>query len=167
MFSRIALVLSLVLPPAIAGAQGAPFTVPARAPGAVRVATFNASLNRDQNADPADGDTVDQLLKHPKINATFPPISPGAVEARRHQGGANERHRGDPATDMADFNDRVVRNPRVDYVLPSKDLTVQGGGVYWPTSGDPLARLTKMNLPATSDHRLAWLDLEPKAGPRT
>jgi hypothetical protein len=42
---------------------------------------------------------------------------------------------------------------------------VRGGGVFWPASGDPLARLIKMNPPATSDHRLVWLDLEPKPGP--
>jgi 3-phytase len=126
-------------------------------------------LMGDQNADPALVDAgaraIDQLLEHPKIDAAFTPTSPGATEAHRIQSGANERHRGDPAADTADFNDRAVGNLRVDYVLPSKGLAVRGGGVFWPTAADPLARLTKMDPPATSDHRLVWLDLEPKAGP--
>lgn len=47
---------------------------------------------------------------------------------------------------------------RIDYLLPSRDLTVVGGGVFWPSPAtDPAgAALAE----TASDHRLVWLDLE-------
>ncbi len=118
----------------------------------------------DLNADPKDGGgvagTADQLLKHAKVNASFIPKSEGALEASKLQKGKNESHIGDPAQDTADFNENVG-NLRGDYVLPSKDLKVLSGGVFWPTEGDPLARLVAMKpTVASSDHRLVYLDLE-------
>jgi len=48
----------------------------------------------------------------------------------------------------------------VDYVLPSKDLTVLDGGVFWPIESDPQSRLVAMKTTvASSDHRLVFLDL--------
>ena len=46
---------------------------------------------------------------------------------------------------------------RIDYVLPSVDLELVGGGVFWPSpeedpEGHALAE-------AASDHRLVWVDL--------
>lgn len=118
----------------------------------------------DQNADPLDGGSVSQaiqqLLHHPKINATFPPESLGASEAARVQGRANMKHQGKPAIDTADFGDESVGNLRVDYVLPSKNLKVLGGGVYWPVREDSFSRLVEMSPVATSDHRLVYLDVE-------
>lgn len=119
----------------------------------------------DQNADPIDGESVpgaiDRLLKHPRVNSSFIPRSPGGAEAARLQGQANTTHKADPATDTADFSDRRPGNLRVDYVLPSKDLTVRGGGIFWPSTDDPLARLVRMEpKAASSDHRLVYLDLE-------
>lgn len=118
----------------------------------------------DLNADPLDGDSqpnaIGQLLEHPKINASFRPASAGGVEQARRQGGANERHRGDPAHDTADFNDRPPYGPgnlRIDYVLPSRSgWTIRGGGVFWPVAGEPGA-----DLVSASDHRLVYLDLAP------
>lgn len=126
-------------------------------------------LMGDQNADPIDGGSgpgaIDQLLKHPKIDASFVPRSDGAAEAGRLQGGANADQRADPQFDTADFNDRSVGNLRVDYVLPSRGLKVVGGGVFWPRKDDPLARLVAMEPEAaSSDHRLVWLDVVPEAG---
>lgn len=43
---------------------------------------------------------------------------------------------------------------RVDYVLPSADLTLQASGVLWPDTG-PLAD----NAARASRHRLVWVDL--------
>ena len=47
----------------------------------------------DQNSDPLDGDSVpgaiQQLLEHPRVDASFAPRSAGAVEASALQGGAN------------------------------------------------------------------------------
>jgi 3-phytase len=124
----------------------------------------------DQNADPIDGGSVagaiDQLLKHPKVNAAFIPSSDGGPRAAALQGQANDDQSADPAHDTADFADPSVGNLRVDYVLPSRDLKVLDGGVFWPPAGDPLARLVEMGPPAaSSDHRLVWLDVVPTTEP--
>lgn len=121
----------------------------------------------DYNADPLDGDSVnsdseaaaiDQLLRHPRITDPLP-TSEGAPEATELQAGANLDHAGDPALDTADFADTAPGNLRVDYVLPSRDLRVQGAGVFWPTSADPLSRLTGVFPFPSSDHRLVWTDI--------
>jgi len=116
----------------------------------------------DQNADPFDGDSVEdailQLLDHPRINVTNP-SSAGGPEASVLQGGANLTHEGDPAYDTADFSDTSPGNLRADYVLPSKSLRITGGGVFWPTTSDPLFRLTGVFPFPTSDHREVWVDV--------
>ncbi len=116
----------------------------------------------DQNADPFDGDSVDdaivQLLDHPRIN-TSNPRSAGGPEASALQGGANTTHEGDPAYDTADFSDTAPGNLRVDYVLPSRHLRIVRSGVFWPTTADPLYRLTGAFPFPTSDHRMVWIDV--------
>jgi len=91
----------------------------------------------DQNADPVDGDSVSgaaqQLTEHPLIHASLVPSSSGG------------------GTDTATFSGRL----RVDYVLPSKEgLVVDGGGVFWPASGE-----SGSSLLSVSDHRMVWMDL--------
>jgi 3-phytase len=117
----------------------------------------------DQNSDPFDGDSVpgaaQQLLDNPRINASFTPSSEGAVEAALLQGGANLTHRGDPAFDTADFADSAPGNLRADYVLPSKQIRVSDGAVFWPVLADPLSRLTGVFPFPSSDHRLVWIDV--------
>jgi hypothetical protein len=119
----------------------------------------------DLNADPHDGDsvpgTMQMLLENRHVNASFVPASQGAVEASQLQGRKNEQHRGEPRFDTADFadTDPSPGNLRVDYVLPSKQLGVIGGGVFWPVASDPLHRLVEMNPVASSDHRMVWLDV--------
>jgi hypothetical protein len=117
----------------------------------------------DQNADPHDGDSVDaaadQLLQHPLVNPMNPPASEGGPEAAELQGGANDSHQGDPALDTADFADTAPGNLRVDYVLPARRMRVTGSGVFWPTTDDPLFRLTGSFPFPTSDHRLVWIDV--------
>lgn len=112
----------------------------------------------DLNADPRDGNGVpgamDQLLKHPRINATFTPRSDGGVVASQQNAELNSNHQGDPAHDTADFGGDGHGNLRVDYVLPSKGLKVVGSGVYWPKPGEPGAEAVR-----ASDHRLVWVDL--------
>lgn len=44
---------------------------------------------------------------------------------------------------------------RLDYVLPSKNLTSIGSGVFWPAQGQPNADLAA----TASDHRFVWLDI--------
>jgi len=118
----------------------------------------------DQNSDPVDGaslnDAIGALLANARLNSQFVPQSDGAIEASLAQGGANAGHRGDPRFDTADFNDRGPGNLRVDYLLPSKDLPVCAGGVFWPAQGEPSAALVwGDHPPPSSDHRLVWLDL--------
>jgi hypothetical protein len=118
----------------------------------------------DQNSDPHDGgslhDAIDALLANPRVNASFTPSSAGAVEAAQLQGGANATHQGDARFDTADFNDRAAGNLRVDYLLPSKGLTVCRGGVYWPRRDEPQAALVWGDAPTpSSDHRLVWIDV--------
>ncbi len=121
----------------------------------------------DQNADPLDGDSVpgavQRLLDNPKINARLTPRSEGAVQDAEQDGGVNLQHRGNPASDTADFNDTAPGNLRVDYVLPSR-RAVQPirGGVFWPTRSSPLFPLVGDDQDGptpSSDHRLVWLDL--------
>lgn len=117
----------------------------------------------DYNSDPYDGDSwpgaIDQLLRHPAIRDPRP-SSAGAREAAQTQGGVNAEHFGDPARDTADFSDTPSPgNLRVDYTLPSKSLSVVGSGVFWPSSSDPLSRLTGSAPFPTSDHRLVHVDV--------
>lgn len=113
----------------------------------------------DMNADPSDGDStnnaMDQLLSHSLINASFIPASAGAVEASQQQGGKNSQHRGQAEHDTTDFDDQQgPGNLRVDYVLPSRNIQVKSGGVFWPKRGEPGADWVDV-----SDHRMVWLDI--------
>ena len=112
----------------------------------------------DMNADPVDGDSlagaVKQLTGHPLIDDRHPPRSDGAREAAASQGGANEKHQGDPSQDTGDFNDRAVGNLRLDYVLPSRTLRVVAGGVFWPRADS-----TESVLSRASDHHLVWMEV--------
>jgi hypothetical protein len=125
----------------------------------------------DYNADPNDGDSsfdaIDQLLLNGMIDNGLVPASAGGAEAALLQGGANALHVGDPTQDTADFADGAPGNLRADYVLPSvAGLDTVGGGVFWPTTADPLYPLTGTYNPANfysgfpaSDHRLVYKDL--------
>jgi hypothetical protein len=118
----------------------------------------------DQNSDPVDGASlhgaIQALISHPKVNGAFTPGSAGAAEASVAQGGANTTQQSDPRFDTGDFNDRGVGNLRVDYLLPSRGLTVCGGGVYWPRQDEPGAALVWGDRPVpSSDHRLVWIDV--------
>ncbi len=119
----------------------------------------------DQNADPNDGDSVpgaiQQLLDNRKVNTKVTPDSEGAVEAAAVQGSDNDSHLSDPAFDTADFGESPFGpgNLRVDYVLPSKNMTIGDAGVFWPTSDDPQSELTGVFPFPSSDHRLVWVDL--------
>jgi hypothetical protein len=117
----------------------------------------------DQNSDPLDGDSIagsiQQLLDNPRVNTTVTPDSGGAVEASALQGGANTTHLSDPRYDTADFSDSTPGNLRADYVLPSRNLRIVDGAVFWPVLADPLSSLTGVFPFPSSDHRLVWLDV--------
>jgi predicted extracellular nuclease len=120
----------------------------------------------DLNADPNDGDSTGaptaKLLASPRINGDVTPVSAGAAEAAIRQGGANLTHLGGADFDTADFADGSPGNLRVDYVLPSRNLRLNGAGVFWPVSSDPLFGLVGEYPFPSSDHRLVWIDLEKK-----
>jgi hypothetical protein len=72
---------------------------------------------------------IEQLLRHPRLRDAGPPV---------------------PTADFAG-------GARVDYVIPSVELLVVGGGVFWPdASQDPAGAAMAEQA---SDHRLVWLDL--------
>lgn len=112
----------------------------------------------DLNADPIDGDSRNHptrmLLQAVRVNGDVQPSSRGAEQAARSAGGANPRHQGQHQTDTAAFNPNGPGNLRVDYALPSRNLTVMRAGVYWPPTESPQAKLLKC-----SDHRAVWLDV--------
>jgi len=119
----------------------------------------------DLNADPFDGDSikgaVNQLLDKPMINqcvsyGSCTPSSLGGIEYSKSEYGSTA-HKGNPAYDTASFAGGL----RVDYVLPSANLTTIASGIFWPTQDDPLYRLVEYtdNGPASSDHHLVWIDI--------
>ena len=118
----------------------------------------------DKNADPNDGDSKDnailQLLDNPQINTSVTPSSEGGTDAANRQGGVNQNHTGNPAFDTADFNDETSGNLRVDYVLPSQNLTIEDAGVFWTTNQDPLFNLIGDFPFPSSDHRLVYTDID-------
>lgn len=111
----------------------------------------------DLNADPIDGDgipgAIAQLLNHPRVNADLTPSSAGgqAIAAASTATGPTRFH-------TASFGRQSLR---LDYVLPSTDLTIVGAGIFWPPPGDPLFRLVGDGDPIiSSDHRLVWVDVQ-------
>ncbi len=113
----------------------------------------------DLNADEFDGDSTNdaakQLTQHPLINHEMPPKSEGGPFYSQKQRGWNLHHKGNPAFDTGDFNDRSVGNMRIDYCLPSKNLKLRDSGVFWPKPDQPGGGLVD-----ASDHRLVWIDIE-------
>lgn len=106
------------------------------------------------NADPFDGESRPQalrrLLQHPKVHDPKP-SSEGARAA------GDPDHRGPPELDTVDWPSGTDRpgNLRVDYVLPSSNLTVENAGVVWPLDGMPLSDDVRL----ASRHRLVWVDI--------
>jgi endonuclease/exonuclease/phosphatase family metal-dependent hydrolase len=112
----------------------------------------------EKNEDTHDGDStagaIGQLLAFPPINATCTPLSSGGREASVVQGGKNRQQKGDPAADTSDFSDERTGNLRLDYLLPSANISVRKCGVFWPANGE-----AGHDLVGASDHRLVWLDI--------
>ena len=116
----------------------------------------------DANLDPIDGDgrqqSINSLLNSGYVKDTKP-RSNYARDASIIQGGANATHRGDPATDTADWRDQNgPGNLRVDYVLPSSDLNVIGSGVNWPSS-EHRAAMSNERDDGFVGHGLVWVDI--------
>ena len=111
----------------------------------------------DHNADPIDGDgepgAILQLVGHPRVNPSAVPTSDGGPERAKEYSLARK---GDIATHTGDFGPQAG-TLRLDYVLPSRDLPVRGGGIFWPANGEPGSELLD-----ASDHHLVWLDVAPR-----
>lgn len=123
----------------------------------------------DLNADPHDGadsPAIKRLLASARVAPGQVPTSLGGVEQSRKQAGVNLLHQGPAQHDTLDAADRAEKgepgNLRVDYVIPSQGLRVVESGIFWPESGDPLAKLTGEYPFPSSDHRLVWIDVEFK-----
>ncbi|MEM8960771.1 MAG: endonuclease/exonuclease/phosphatase family protein [Acidobacteriota bacterium] len=105
----------------------------------------------DLNADPGNDviydETVaiDQLLDHPRVRDTKP-VGAGGAYARR-------------GSFFSDDRLYTANYGRLDYALPSKDLTITGSGIFWPGPGEPLRHLVDGDDKA-SDHMLVWVDID-------
>ncbi len=121
-----------------------------RLPLAPPVAPF--VLMGDANLDPFDGDgrpeALRMLLAHPLLQD----LAPRGATDRRDAGQA-----GDAALDTALYDD--LGGLRLDYILPSADLSVAAAGVLWPAGNDPLAA----DLAVASSHFPVWILLDPRA----
>jgi hypothetical protein len=114
----------------------------------------------DQNADPTKGGSrpraINQLLDSPRVNATVTPRGTGGAQATPPVAGDEAVPR-DSGQDTAAFGDSG--NLRVDYVLPSSDIEIASGRVYWFADDEPLFPLmTHGGFP--SDHRAVYIDVE-------
>jgi endonuclease/exonuclease/phosphatase family metal-dependent hydrolase len=115
----------------------------------------------DLNCDPVDGEgmpaTMDQLLKNPRVNASFIPTSEGGPLVVKQHAVQFADYRGDPSRVTADFTEEHHGCLRIDYVLPSQEFEILKGGIFWPAPGEPGA-----DAMSATDHRSVWLDIRPK-----
>lgn len=109
------------------------------------------------NADPYDGDgaveVVRELLQHPKV------IDPHQSSIGAAQAGAGSPHETPDSEDTADWREPNPGNLRVDFILPSKTLTVIDSGVFWPAETEEGAALVDAAQAAGTRHKLVWLDV--------
>ncbi len=94
---------------------------------------------------------IEQLLEHPRVqDSGIACISGGGMEMGAERFGPPDY----PERSTADF----LGGMRVDYVLPSTELKLLAGGVFWPAVVDDAegAELAA----AASDHRLVWIEVE-------
>lgn len=96
-----------------------------------------------------DGRTaIAQLLEHPRVRDSGP-----VVTSRGALGGRVAGPPGHPERATAEFRGGI----RIDYVLPSTDLELLDGGVFWPAPDEDPDGHARAG--AASDHRLVWIDL--------
>lgn len=112
----------------------------------------------DSNMDPLDSEgrpeAMRALLDDPRLSD---PLPKGAGQST---GSSDPNQRGDPSLDTVRWPPPGPGNLRVDYILPSADLTIRDATVLWPHPSDPMASV----ISAASHHHmvsvtLAWPDL--------
>lgn len=109
---------------------------------------LNASRHSDSRYD--NMPAIYQLFNHPRITDSGKWLV--------SKGGWEGRVKGPP--DYWERNTAKFGNDyrmQIDYLLPSKEITIKRGGVFWPSErknpeGNRLAE-------TASDHRLIWLDI--------
>lgn len=117
----------------------------------------------DLNADRVDGDgmkgAIRDLLLHPRVNRSVASgrQTPKSLGGRFLRPWQPRKGRPNEWTHLSGL--------RLDYVLPSADLTVTDSGVFWPDKKDPLRSLItddrgRERAQAGSDHRLVWVDID-------
>jgi 3-phytase/alkaline phosphatase D len=86
--------------------------------------------------------------------------------AVNNNGNANASHLTDPRFDTADFSDSAPGNLRVDYVLPSSNVSIVSSGIFWPVEGTADRPLVgEFNTPGlfaglpSSDHKAVFVDV--------
>lgn len=112
-------------------------------------------LNSDAGSGDSDPAAITKLLGNPLLVDPLPAAAErtGDREARGIAGITGS------ALGTADFGRGNAGVLRVDYVLPSATLPARGSGVYWPGAGQDGAGLVSGWPPASSDHRLVWVDV--------
>ncbi|MCP4544952.1 MAG: endonuclease/exonuclease/phosphatase family protein [bacterium] len=110
----------------------------------------------DLNADP-HGDVletgqraIEQLLKHERVVPTGRFLTSAGALQGREPGAPDHFERHTVGWEGGGL--------RIDYILPSVDLTPIGGGVYWPAESSDPAGAARAEL--ASDHHLTWLDIK-------
>ena len=97
---------------------------------------------------------IAQLIDHPRIQDTGElTTSLGALQGR----GALRGGQSGPPRFLERATAGWADGVRVDYVLPSTDLIVRDGGVFWPSEEEDAAGLTSSEQ--ASDHHLVWIDV--------
>jgi hypothetical protein len=111
----------------------------------------------DLNNDPIDGDghheAIVELMEHPRVLRHPTPTSAGGAETARAYAAKGLVRRGAPEHVTGDFGPKSGAM-RLDYVLPSTGFEYAGGGIFWPASTNPHAKIAD-----GSDHHLVWADL--------
>jgi len=112
----------------------------------------------DLNCDPVDGaglrGTMQQLLEHPRVDASFTPKSEGGPLTVAKYPQQFTKNHGDPAHVTSNFTEEGHGCLRIDYALPSRGLEVVNAGIFWPKPGDPGAEAV-----TATDHRSVWIDV--------
>ncbi|WP_238691763.1 endonuclease/exonuclease/phosphatase family protein [Xanthomonas arboricola] len=111
----------------------------------------------DLNNDPIDGagrhDAIRALINHPSVLQYPTPRSDGGPEKTAEYAAQGIVHTGDPHQVTGDFGPQAG-TMRLDYVLPSHQLTLIGSGIFWPASTAPEAAIAD-----GSDHHAVWVDV--------
>ena len=117
----------------------------------------------DLNSDPVDGDSRRRAIRtaaRPRQVQDPPPASDGRAPGRRRtRRGANAVHAGDPGSTPPTSPTTRTGNLRVDYVLPSDGFDNRRRRRVLAAATDELAVSSPSEPPASSDHRLVWVDL--------